>query len=93
MVPIIKQNRNPGGIKANSIICGVFYDQQKIGNALIVPYHGPGNYSLTFTFRDDVRLPTSDKDSVNIQFTFLDESEVFTTKYLIFRWENLTESQ
>lgn len=93
MVPIIKQNRDPGAISANSIVCGVFYDRQKIGNSIIVPYQGPGNYSLTFTFKDDVRLPTSDKDFVNIQFKFLNEGEVFATKFLLLRWDNLTESQ
>lgn len=91
MVPIIKQNEKSNLISANSIVCDVFYSQQKIGNAVVVPYSGPGSYPLTFMFKDDVRLPTSNQESVTVQFMFLNENEVFATKYLSVFWINSTE--
>lgn len=96
MMPILKQNRNTNVITENAIIFDAYYDQQKItSNSVYVPYYGAGNnYSLTLLFRDDVRLPTSDQESVIMQITFINEAgKAFNTKYMAFRWVNSTEFQ
>lgn len=94
MVPLIKQNRGPYELAPNSIICDVFYDQQKISyNSVITPYHGPGNYSLDIAFKDDVRLPQYSQQAVNIQLQFIVGKVVVETLYFGVFWENSTELQ
>ena len=86
-ISVLKQTRYD---KVNSppYIAGrVFYYNYKISYIASTPYHGPGNYTLTFAFEDGKLLPKSSNESILVKLEFVDANgQLNNIERLNVRW-------
>lgn len=69
-------------------IAGIaFYNNDKISYITSTPYHGPGNYTLTFAFDDEKLLPESSNESILVKLEFIDaHGQVNNVQRISVRW-------
>ena len=86
LVPLLKLPRN-NNIAAPLIYSDVFYNQNKISITSSKPYHGPDNYTLEITFKDDVQMPTSSNDALTVLIGIVNSNGAPLLKeYIGVRW-------
>lgn len=85
-VPLLKLPKNKN-VVAPLVYSDVFYNQDKISITSIEPYHGPGNYTIKITFKDDIQMPTSSNDVINVLIGIVDSNGAPLLKeYVGVRW-------
>ena len=86
-ISVLKQTRYD---KVNSppYIAGiVFYNNDKISYVASTPYNGPGNYTLTFAFKNGKLLPKSSNESILVKLEFVDANgQLNNIERLNVRW-------
>lgn len=93
LIPIHKQSRKSPNIEGNAILCDIYYEQNLISYGTVIPYNGPGTYSLNVNFLDNVALPKSNNDSVIAWVRFVVNDKVIRTQYVVIWWINETDLQ
>ena len=85
-VPLLKLPKNDN-VVAPLIYSDVFYNQDKISITSVKPYHGPDDYTLEITFKNDVQMPTSSNDALTVLIGIVNSNGAPLLKqYIGVRW-------